>query len=139
MCVVEPGNHIAGTNICVVERVHDETMAMWNALEPDVRSAYGDHRLEECIFLNKQFITCGVTSAKSMKNEIVFYFNEIVQRSDVTPVINSLVDAVCRVYPETRYVPATWITRLLFFLGYHLPDFVNDFCIEQFPFIKSHT
>jgi hypothetical protein len=64
VCVVEPGNHIAGTNICVLERVHHETMGMWNALEPDTRSAYGEHRLEECMALNKQFITCGVISAK---------------------------------------------------------------------------
>lgn len=61
------------------------------------------------------------------------------QRSDITPVIDSMADAVCRLYPETRYMPATLITRTLFFLAHHVPDFLIDMAIAQFPAIKCHT
>lgn len=57
----------------------------------------------------------------------------------MTPVIESMADAVCRVYPEIRYVPASLITRVLFFIGYHSPDFLVDFSIQNIPALKAHT
>ena len=82
VCVVEPGNHIAGTGIQDPERVAKETTSMWDALDDQMRCDYGEKRLAECIDLNKKFVTCGVScfyplKAALIKNELwlVFFSN----------------------------------------------------------------
>lgn len=66
------------------------------------------------------------------------YTNDLFfQETDLTPMLRSLTDAVCRTFPLSRYTSVTRSEKLQAFVADHLPRSVYDIIYTWTHFQKS--
>ncbi|KAK7081563.1 hypothetical protein SK128_004421 [Halocaridina rubra] len=59
------------------------------------------------------------------------------KRSDISPVLNAVTEALTQVYPQCRYKPQEPFMYLMSFLGTHPPEFVYDGMIRLLGYLSS--
>ncbi|XP_044299219.1 D-beta-hydroxybutyrate dehydrogenase, mitochondrial-like isoform X2 [Varanus komodoensis] len=106
VCIVEPGNFIAGTNLYSPERIKAIADKMWDELPEIVRSDYGRKYFDEQVAKMESYCNSGC--------------------SDVSPVINSITHALTATSPYTRYHPMDYYWWLCMQVMTHLPAAISD-------------
>ncbi|KAF2354158.1 Transposase Tc1-like [Trinorchestia longiramus] len=84
VCVIEPGNYIAGTNIFSVEGVDKKANEMWSSMPEEVKQLYGERLFWRRVQVMKDYANAGVKHIinDSFKNKISF--QTVVQRPQTT-------------------------------------------------------
>uniref|UniRef100_A0A1B6CSP8 Uncharacterized protein n=1 Tax=Clastoptera arizonana TaxID=38151 RepID=A0A1B6CSP8_9HEMI len=103
--VVEPGTATTGCWFDNKE-VLEQAKTMWKGLSDDVRNDYGEDYFEFQIRTMPEYNTPPDT--------------------DITAVLRSLVDAVSRTFPLSRYTPVTRQEKIQALVAHHLPRSVYD-------------
>ncbi|XP_068213787.1 D-beta-hydroxybutyrate dehydrogenase, mitochondrial-like isoform X2 [Palaemon carinicauda] len=106
VCLVEPGNFTAGTNLNTDEAVVRFAEEMWCAMDDDVKLTYGKQHFND------------VVSSRMLVNRS--------GETDVTPAIEAMVDALTQRFPQARYIPMGLDLYLKMLVAEHLPEWVRD-------------
>jgi len=106
VCVIEPGNFIAGTSLYNADMVKAQSQRMWDGMDENVREAYGQDYFDGKTKLMLSYTTAGV--------------------SDISPVVDAMADAVHRAFPRARYQPMAPLERVKIQTATFLPEFVFD-------------
>ena len=62
MCVIEPGNFIAGTSLYNADMVKAQSQRMWDGMDENVREAYGQDYFDGKTNLMLSYTTAGVSN-----------------------------------------------------------------------------
>ncbi|KAL8188347.1 UNVERIFIED_CONTAM: (2R,3R)-2,3-butanediol dehydrogenase [Gekko kuhli] len=106
VCIVEPGNFIAGTSLYSPERIQAIADKMWDELPEIVRRDYGRKYFDEQIAKMESYCSSG--------------------SSDTSPVIESIAHALMSVAPYTRYHPMDYYWWLRMQVMTHMPAAISD-------------
>ncbi|KAK8734934.1 hypothetical protein OTU49_005736 [Cherax quadricarinatus] len=107
VCLIEPGNFGAGTSLFAVDADVDvQVKTMTAALNQDLRKDYGEDYYKQVESFMKKFRKTG--------------------SSDISPVINSLTEALTQTHPQERYCPMTAYRFFVVSVGTHLPEWLYD-------------
>ncbi|XP_048361457.1 D-beta-hydroxybutyrate dehydrogenase, mitochondrial [Sphaerodactylus townsendi] len=106
VCIVEPGNFIAGTSLYSPERIKAIADKMWDELPEIVRRNYGRKYFDEQIAKMESYCDSGST--------------------DTSPVIESIGHALMSISPYTRYHPMDYYWWLRMQVMTHMPAAISD-------------
>ncbi|XP_066478658.1 D-beta-hydroxybutyrate dehydrogenase, mitochondrial isoform X1 [Tiliqua scincoides] len=106
VCIVEPGNFIAGTSLYSPERIKAIADKMWDELPEIVRRDYGRKYFDEQIAKMESYCSSG--------------------SSDTSPVIESITHALTSTSPYTRYHPMDYYWWLRMQVMTHMPAAISD-------------
>lgn len=106
VCIVEPGNFIAGTSLYSPERIKAIADKMWDELPEIVRRDYGRKYFDEQIAKMESYCNSG--------------------SSDTSPVIESITHALTSTSPYTRYHPMDYYWWLRMQVMTHMPAAISD-------------
>ncbi|XP_077204057.1 D-beta-hydroxybutyrate dehydrogenase, mitochondrial isoform X2 [Paroedura picta] len=106
VCIVEPGNFIAGTSLYSPERIQAIADKMWDELPEIVRRDYGRKYFDEQIAKMESYCNSG--------------------SSDTSPVIESIAHALMSISPYTRYHPMDYYWWLRMQVMTHMPAAISD-------------
>ncbi|XP_071552237.1 D-beta-hydroxybutyrate dehydrogenase, mitochondrial-like [Panulirus ornatus] len=107
VCLVEPGNFGAGTELFLRDDAVDQELeAMWTSLSDDLKSDYGEDYRARVEKFKKIFHKSGA--------------------ADISPVINALTEAVTQTHPQPRYCPMSLKFYLHIFTYNLLPHCITD-------------
>lgn len=106
VCVIEPGNFIAGTSLYNADVVKAQAKRMWDGMSDEVRNAYGQEYFDNKTKIMLSYTTAGV--------------------SDISPVVDAMTDAVLRMFPRNRYQPMALLEYVKISVATHLPEYVFD-------------
>ncbi|XP_042313789.1 D-beta-hydroxybutyrate dehydrogenase, mitochondrial-like isoform X2 [Sceloporus undulatus] len=106
VCIVEPGNFIAGTSLYSPERIKAIADKMWDELPEIVRRDYGRKYFDEQIAKMESYCNSG--------------------SSDTSPVIDSITHALTSITPYTRYHPMDYYWWLRMQVMTHMPAAISD-------------
>ncbi|KDR23384.1 D-beta-hydroxybutyrate dehydrogenase, mitochondrial [Zootermopsis nevadensis] len=104
--VVEPGDYTTGNTWFTDEVLLAQARDMWKSMSYEARAEYGEDYFEQSV-RSLQTYTKG-------------------EETDLTPVLRSLTDAVCRTFPLSRYTSVTRSEKLQAFVADHFPRSVYD-------------
>ena len=62
VCVIEPGNFIAGTSLYNADMVKAQSQRMWDGMDENVREAYGQDYFDGKTNLMLSYTTAGVSN-----------------------------------------------------------------------------
>lgn len=112
--LIEPGNHVAATNILTNDSVKAHSEAMWAAMSQGVRDDYTKEYFSATIEKILGFINGG--------------------SRDKSAVVQDITAALTHVSPRARYMPMDATYRLKIFINTHLPEYIYDrFCTTPIP------
>ena len=57
-----------------------------------------------------------------------------VQKKDISPVVNAMIDSLCQVYPQTHYFEAPWVEKMMAYTMELLPSSMTDPFVSLFQF-----
>lgn len=117
VCLIEPGNFTAGTNILRKEAVLHYERQMWDAMEEEVREAYGKNYYDQTTELRLEAITSG--------------------NPDISEVIYAMTEALTQRLPQGRYQPMDLYLYLVLFLAQHFPEWLYDHIFIEYLFKKG--
>lgn len=106
VCIVEPGNFIAGTSLYSPERIQSIADKMWDELPEIVRRDYGRKYFDEQIAKMESYCNSG--------------------SSDTSPVVESIGHALTSTTPYTRYHPMDYYWWLRMQVMTHMPAAISD-------------
>ncbi|XP_042309889.1 D-beta-hydroxybutyrate dehydrogenase, mitochondrial-like [Sceloporus undulatus] len=106
VCIVEPGNFIAGTSLYSPEGIKATAAKMWDELPETVRQDYGRKYFDEQVAKMETYCKSGST--------------------DLSPVIESITHALTSSSPYTRYHPMDYYWWLRMQVMTHLPGAISD-------------
>uniref|UniRef100_J3S8X8 D-beta-hydroxybutyrate dehydrogenase, mitochondrial n=1 Tax=Crotalus adamanteus TaxID=8729 RepID=J3S8X8_CROAD len=106
VCIVEPGNFIAGTSLYSPERIQSIADKMWDELPEIVRRDYGRKYFDEQIAKMESYCSSG--------------------SSDTSPVVESIGHALTSTTPYTRYHPMDYYWWLRMQVMTHMPAAISD-------------
>ncbi|KAM3834192.1 D-beta-hydroxybutyrate dehydrogenase, mitochondrial isoform 1-T2 [Vipera latastei] len=106
VCIVEPGNFIAGTSLYSPERIQAIADKMWDELPEIVRRDYGRKYFDEQIAKMESYCSSG--------------------SSDTSPVVESIGHALTSTTPYTRYHPMDYYWWLRMQVMTHMPAAISD-------------
>ncbi|XP_062979197.1 D-beta-hydroxybutyrate dehydrogenase, mitochondrial-like [Elgaria multicarinata webbii] len=106
VCIVEPGNFIAGTSLYSPERIKAIANKMWDDLPEIVRNDYGRKYFDEQVAKMESYCSSG--------------------SSDISPVVDSITHALTATSPYTRYHPMDYYWWLRMQVMTHLPAAISD-------------
>uniref|UniRef100_A0A8D0HIL6 D-beta-hydroxybutyrate dehydrogenase, mitochondrial n=1 Tax=Sphenodon punctatus TaxID=8508 RepID=A0A8D0HIL6_SPHPU len=106
VCIVEPGNYIAGTRLYSPERIKTIAEKMWEELPEVVRQDYGRKYFDEQIAKMESYCNSG--------------------SADTSPVIESIGHALSAPIPYTRYHPMDYYWWLRMQIMTHMPAAIAD-------------
>ena len=105
--IIEPGHYIAATNIYTEESVNRMGEIMWKSMSDEVRNAY-----------TKEYFDSRVQG---------MHYYRTTGNKDVSPVIDSLVDALVSRKPRLRYENKELYWHVRLFAVLHLPECIGDY------------
>ncbi|KAK7081562.1 putative short-chain dehydrogenases reductases (SDR) [Halocaridina rubra] len=120
VCIIEPSNYSAGTEITSEDNLERQRTNMWKNMSDDVKRDYSEE------YFNQVVTTAKIHSNSGLR--------------DITPVLQSTAEALTQNYPRARYRPVTryyyfklfsvthfpeWLYELLFVTHRHLPKRQN--------------
>lgn len=103
VCVVEPGSHVAATQILTKEMLDRQADEIWKGMDEETRSAYGEEAFRKAY--------------EALKDH---------GESDIQPVVDAVTEALIHKHPRARYCSANWPYRVMLFVSRHLPEWVFD-------------
>lgn len=106
VCMLEPGNFLAGTKLFDNEIINQTGEGLWENMSTEVRNAYGDNFFKSRIELMKTYNYSGL--------------------KDLSPVLDGYTNGLLDVFPQVRYQPANFQFKMRFFVYNHLPEIVYD-------------
>ncbi|XP_071552266.1 D-beta-hydroxybutyrate dehydrogenase, mitochondrial-like [Panulirus ornatus] len=107
VCLIEPGNFGAGTNLYLKDAIMEkEVEVMWASLGDNLRSDYGETYRRKVQEMMTVFRKTGAT--------------------DVSPVIKAITEALTQTHPQPRYCPATFKRLLSVYVRENMPEWVFD-------------
>ncbi|XP_070609978.1 D-beta-hydroxybutyrate dehydrogenase, mitochondrial isoform X2 [Erythrolamprus reginae] len=106
VCIVEPGNFIAGTSLYSPERIQAIADKMWDELPEIVRRDYGRKYFDEQIAKMESYCDSG--------------------SADTSPVVESIGHALTSTTPYTRYHPMDYYWWLRMQVMTHMPAAISD-------------
>nr|XP_060617932.1 D-beta-hydroxybutyrate dehydrogenase, mitochondrial-like [Anolis sagrei ordinatus] len=106
VCIVEPGNFIAGTSLYSSEGIKATAEKMWEEMPETVRQDYGRKYFDEQVAKMETYCQSGST--------------------DLSPVIESITHALTSPSPYTRYHPMDYYWWLRMQVMTHLPGAISD-------------
>lgn len=106
VCIVEPGNFIAGTSLYSPDRIKAIADKMWDELPEIVRRDYGRKYFDEQVAKMESYCNSGST--------------------DTSPVIESIAHALMSISPYTRYHPMDYYWWLRMQVMTHMPAAISD-------------
>ncbi|XP_068201942.1 D-beta-hydroxybutyrate dehydrogenase, mitochondrial-like [Palaemon carinicauda] len=104
VCIIEPCNYSAATQITTEEQVLRQGDSMWTKMDEGVREDYGREYFDFVINIAKMHCKSGL--------------------SNLQPVLESISEAVTQKYPRARYRPITHYYFVKLFIATHLPEWV---------------
>lgn len=107
VCILEPGNFIAGTNIFNESFVLSQAELMWNNMDKEIKDVYGKAYFDEKVEIMRSYMNNGIT--------------------DIMPVINTYTDALLDMFPQARYQPMDLYFKVRCFVATHLPEAAYDY------------
>ncbi|KAK8746641.1 hypothetical protein OTU49_017118, partial [Cherax quadricarinatus] len=108
VCLVEPGNYVAATNIFTDESVRQQAQVMWTAMTEEVQQDFPRSYFDSQVNLMMSYTNAGTR--------------------DVNDVVEAMTAALTQKYPRARYLPMDVTTRIRIFVATHLPEWVYDTC-----------
>ncbi|XP_066954519.1 D-beta-hydroxybutyrate dehydrogenase, mitochondrial-like [Macrobrachium rosenbergii] len=107
VCIIEPCNYSAATQITTEELVLRQGDTMWSNMDDCVKEDYGREYFDFVVNIAKMHCNSGL--------------------SDIRPVLESITEAVTQKYPRARYRPITNYYFVKLFIATHLPEWVFSF------------
>ena len=104
--IIEPGHYIAATSLYSENSVNQMADSMWKSMSEEVRVAY-----------TKEYFDSRVQG---------MHYYRTMGTKDVSPVINSLVDALMSKKPLLRYANKELYWHIRLFSILHLPEFLVE-------------
>ncbi|CAG0902480.1 unnamed protein product [Darwinula stevensoni] len=124
VCIVEPGNFLAGnsrrgnspelyqsTKILTEDRVTKLAEEMWEGMDAEVKSDYGKEDFDRTLQLQLSLCRSGL--------------------KDRSPVIRAMTSALTDSHPLPRYQATTLYSRIRCFVATHLPEIVYEVLYEN--------
>ncbi|XP_066972239.1 D-beta-hydroxybutyrate dehydrogenase, mitochondrial-like isoform X2 [Macrobrachium rosenbergii] len=108
VCIIEPGNYVAGTSVYTEKVVDANAESLWLDMDDQVKEDYGGRDgFDRVLASQKRICSTGF--------------------KDITPVVTAMDDSLTQKYPQERYQPMGLYLYLITFISQHFPEWVSDY------------
>lgn len=108
VCIIEPGNYVAGTSVYTEKVVDANAESLWRDMDDQVKEDYGGRDgFDRVLASQKRICSTGF--------------------KDITPVVTAMDDSLTQKYPQERYQPMGLYLYLITFISQHFPEWVSDY------------
>ncbi|XP_068234784.1 D-beta-hydroxybutyrate dehydrogenase, mitochondrial-like isoform X2 [Palaemon carinicauda] len=108
VCIIEPGNYVAGTSVYTEKVVDAVSESLWRDMDDGIKEDYGGKETFDRVHaIQKAICTSGF--------------------KDLTPVVAAMDDSLTQRYPHERYQPMGIYLYIITFISQHFPEWVSDY------------